>query len=180
MEKGNIGPALKRTRGGQTQLEFAMDIEGLPRETLSSYETGRVNIPPDISRKVVKLKDDPWFVMALRYEYTRTGPVRLEGKKVDLQRSSTKEKLLEEIEEATEAIKATKLSNKLSYLSSFEKQVLEKALGQVVDLITASEHLLGVVCEEADISYLGVWQDHYNKLITRGYANKEQIVGGQA
>ncbi|WP_245676161.1 helix-turn-helix domain-containing protein [Domibacillus iocasae] len=179
MVKGNIGRALKEARGTQTQLQLSIE-ENVSRETISAYENGRAKLPPDISRSIVGKKDDPWLAMAVRHEYTRTGPVRLEGKKVDLHRSSTKEKLLEELEEAKSFLEKCCMSNHLSFIPSFDRQDLEETLVQLVDVITGIEHFLAVVCEEAEISYLGIWQKHYNKLIARGYVNQEQIIEGQA
>ncbi|WP_245676171.1 helix-turn-helix domain-containing protein [Domibacillus iocasae] len=179
MAKGNIGRALKEARGEQTQLQLSIEHQ-ISRETVSAYETGRAKIPPDISRSIISKKDDAWLAMAVRHEYTRTGPVRLEGKRVDLHRSSTKEKLLEELEEAKIFLEKCCMSNHLSFITSFDRQDLEETLVQLVDVVTGIEHFLAVVCEEADISYLDVWQKHYNKLISRGYVNKEQIAGGKA
>jgi transcriptional regulator with XRE-family HTH domain len=177
MEKGNIGPALKELRGKQSQQQMAMELN-LSRESVSAYETGRAKIPADISRQLVGKKDDPWFVMALRHEYTGTGPVKLEGERVSLQRSSSKEKLLEELDEAVEALKGVSMANEINDLMPFKKQELEYAMGQLIDVITGIEHLAAIVCEEAGISYKGVWEEHYRKLITRGYVNKEQLSGG--
>lgn len=179
MEKGNIGRALKEARGKQTQLQLSIE-ENVSRETISAYETGRAKIPPDISRSIVGKKDDPWLAMAIRHEYTRTGPVRLEGQKVDLHRSSVKNKLIEELDEAKEFVERCCVANHLSFLQSFDQQDLEETLVQLADVVTGIEHFLAVVCEESEISYLGVWQRHYNKLISRGYVNKEQIISGQA
>ncbi|WP_077247345.1 helix-turn-helix domain-containing protein [Pseudobacillus wudalianchiensis] len=176
MKKGNVGQALKELRGDQTQLELSLEV-GVCRETISAYETERAKIPPDISRKLVKMKDDAWFVMALRHQYTGTGPLRLDGEKVDLHRASVKDSVMEELEEASEAIRKVKLANKLKFLSAWEKNELIESLVQLVDVITGIEHFLAVICEEAEISYRGVWEKHYKKLISRGYASKDQLNG---
>jgi NTP pyrophosphatase (non-canonical NTP hydrolase) len=179
MSKGNMGRALKQLRGKQTQQQFALDLEVTTREGVSSYEQERAKVPPDIAKRMMNLKDDPWFVMALRHEYTGTGPVKLEGARVALQRSSSKEKLLEELDEAVEALKGVSMANEINDLMPFKKQELEYAMGQLIDVITGIEHLAAIVCEEGGISYKGVWEEHYRKLISRGYVNKEQLREGR-
>ncbi|MED0665751.1 helix-turn-helix transcriptional regulator [Bacillus badius] len=174
MKKGNLGKPFKLARGKYTQQQLALEF-GTSREAISAYETGRAKVPADISRKMTRTSDSPWYVMDLRYQYTGTGPLRLNGERADLHRSSVKDVLLEELDEAKEAVSGVKMANKLKFLSAWEKSNLTEALVQLVDVITGIEHFMGVVCEEAEISYTDVWQKHYKKLISRGYVDPTSL-----
>jgi len=174
VRKGNLGRSFKLARGKRTQEQLALEL-GTARETISAYETGRAKVPPDISRRMTGISDSPWYVMDMRYQYTGTGPLRLNGERADLHRSSVKDVLLEELEEAREAISGLKLANKLKFLSAWEKNELTESLVQLVDVITGIEHFMGVICEEAEISYTDIWQKHYKKLISRGYVDPNSL-----
>jgi transcriptional regulator with XRE-family HTH domain len=172
-----VGKILKELRGNDSQQQMAFEFN-VSRESVSAYETERAKLPADISQKVMHKYDNPWFAMTLHHQYTRTGPVRLDGHRVDLHRSSVKGKVLEEISEAERWIKKVDLTNKLCHLSAWEKQDLHESLVQVADAITGLAQFMAVVCEEAQISYAGVWQAHYNKLVSNGYVKPESLTGG--
>lgn len=173
MTRNKVGEMLKEVRGDKTQQQFAFDM-GVVRETISKYETGRSQIPQDISKKIVFKYDDPKFAMTIRNAYTGTGPVWLDGENVDLHRSSVKEKTIEELQEAMEHILNTCLAKPLKKVQHFERQDVEKMLMEVVDAITAMDHFVAVVCTEAEISYTNIWQKHYRKLAKRGYISSLQ------
>lgn len=168
MTKSRVGEMLKEMRGEATQLSLGLDLN-LTRETVSKYENGRSKVPPDISNKLMKKYDNPWFALQLQHEYTGTGPVRLDGPNVDLHRSSVKEKVLEELHDATNALESFSMSKPLKRLSSYEMTNLQNVLKEVVELITGADTLLAVVCEEANISYKQLWNDHYIHLRSAGY-----------
>jgi len=168
MTKNKVGEVLKEIRGDKTQLQFASDA-GVVRETISKYENGRSFVPQDISRKIVSKYDNPKFAITVRNEYTGTGPRWLDGPNVDLHRSSVKEKTIEEIQEALQAIKGTSLAKPLQNLKLFEFQEVEQMLQEAVEAITALDHFAAVICEEAKISYTGLWEKHYTKLARAGY-----------
>lgn len=159
---------MKKMRGGETQQQLAMEIN-VSRETVSRYENGSTRIPADVSRAMMQRHDNPQFAFAMRNEYTRTGPVWLDGPNVDLHRSSVKEKTLEELDEVTNALKNFSFAKPLKNLSNWEAPELEKLLEEVVEAITAMEHLAVVVCEEANISYTETWSKHYQQLRAKGW-----------
>ncbi|GGA31362.1 hypothetical protein GCM10011384_21060 [Psychrobacillus lasiicapitis] len=159
---------MKEMRGEQTQLSLGLDIN-LTRETVSKYENGRSKVPSDISRTLVNKYDNPKFAMTIRNEYTGTGPKWLDGPNVDLHRSSVKEKTLEELREALETLESFSLAKPLKKLQLFERQLLERVLDELVEAQTAIDHMVAVVCKEADISYTGVWDKHYRSLASAGY-----------
>jgi len=173
MTNSNVGEMLKEMRGRQTQLSLGLDIN-LTRETVSKYENGRSKIPSDISNTLMKKYDNPRFAMVIRNEFTHTGAVWLDGPNVDLHRSSVKEKVLEEMNEALEKLNNFCMAKPLARLKHFEYQALESVLEELVEVQTAIEHMVVVVCEEANISYTGLWDRHYKFLASEGYIGGER------
>lgn len=168
MTRSCVGEMVKELRGEKTQVSFGLDLS-LTRETVSKYENGRSKVPSDIARALVDKYDDPKFAITVKNEYTGTGPRWLDGPNVDLHRSSVKEKTLEELKEALEKLENFCFSKPLTKLQPFEKQSLEIVLDELVEAQTALDHMVAVVCQEAEISYTGVWDKHYASLISAGY-----------
>lgn len=168
MTRTKVGEMLKEMRGEQTQLSLGLEIN-LTRETVSKYENGRSKVPADISRTLVSKFDNPKFAITIRNEYTGTGPKWLDGPNIDLHRSSVKEKTLEELKEALEVLENFCFSKPLKKLQHFERQSLENILEELVEAQTALDHMVAVVCNEAEISYTGVWDKHYKSLMSAGY-----------
>lgn len=168
MTRTKVGEMLKEIRGEQTQLSLGLELN-LTRETISKYENERSKVPTDISRTLINKYDNPKFAMTIRNEYTGTGPKWLDGPNVDLHRSSVKEKTLEELREALETLESFSLAKPLKKLQLFERQLLESVLDELVEAQTAIDHMVAVVCKEAEISYTGVWDKHYRALASAGY-----------
>ena len=163
MKNSRVSASIKEVRGGKTQQELSMELN-VSRESVSKIENGRSKVAPDISRKLMEMGDNARLAFALRHEYTGTGPLWLDGPNVDLHRSSVKEKTIEESEEFLIALKELSFSKPLKNLSHWEMPQLLKVLEEGAEAITAIEHLLVVICEEANISYTGIWHDHYIQL----------------
>ena len=145
-----------------------MDLN-VSREAVSKWENGRTKIPADIAATMMERKENPWFALAIRSEYTKTGPMRLDGPNTDLHRSSVREKALEETIELVNCLTNFSFAKPLQNLSDWEKPELHNLLEETVEAITGLEHLLAVVCEEADISYMEMWQKHHQQLKAKGY-----------
>jgi len=162
-----VGNAIKEIRGKESQLHLSMELN-VSRETVSAYETGRVDqIPLDISQKLMQKYDSPWLAMAVGHEYSAGSAVKkLDGKNVDLHRSSVKAKTEEELQEALEALKAISVVNKPDH---HDKEQIKVALMQVIDAIYAAKHLVAVLAKEYGFSWLKLWQLHLQKLVTKGY-----------
>lgn len=164
-----VGKVLKETRGRKTQLQASMDFN-LSRESMSAYETGRANIPLDISKKVMNKYDNPWFAMEVEYEYSAgAGVKKLDGQNVDLHRASVKAKTEEELEEALIALRNISVVNKPKYIDLGDKQNIEEALIQVIDAIYAAKHLVAILAKEYEFSWLKLWHKQFQKLVDRGY-----------
>ncbi|MGE7838036.1 helix-turn-helix domain-containing protein [Viridibacillus arvi] len=168
MKKTDVPSVLKEMRGKDYQQQLAIDVN-VSRETISKYENGRSKLPADIGRAFTKKYDNPKFAITLRNEYTGTGPRWLDGPNVDLHRSSVKEKTIEEMREALDKLEQLSLAKPLCKINGFEKQDIETTLEELVELQTALDHMVAVVCMEADISYTGLWDKHYRYLTSVGY-----------
>ena len=168
MKKTNVSSVMKEMRGDTYQQQLAMELN-VSRETISKYENGRSKVPRDIGRALTRKYDNPKFAMTLRNEYSGTGPRWLDGPNVDLHRSAVKEKTVEEMQEALEQLERTSLVKPLWKIEHFEKQNIEETLDELVEAQTAIDHLVAVICMEAGINYVDLWQKHYRSLASNGY-----------
>ncbi len=163
-----VGEIMKEIRGDETQLRFGFDF-GVGREAISKYENGRSKVPADISKSIVEKFDDPKFALAVQHQYTGTGPIWLNGPNVDLHRCSVRDKTIEELQEAIDAIKKTSLSKPKEAISSYEKQKMLDMIEEAVEAQTALANFIAVMTDHMEISYTGVWMDHYKYLQKVGF-----------
>lgn len=166
-----VGKEVKRLRGDDTQEKFAYGT-GVTREAISKYETGRVPVPPDISRMLTSKFNDSRFAMTVQQEYTGIGPKWLDGPNVDLHRSAVKEKTLEEIQELLAAMSNVSLAMPLCNLKPFEFQRVEDLLEEAAEAMTALSHFIAVVCRESGIAPTTVWNKHYLSLERAGLISR--------
>lgn len=170
-----IGKELKTLRGKMTQQQLAMEFN-ISRESISSYETERANIPKDIAQALMNKYDNPWFAMTLAHEYTGGSWVRkLDGKYVDLHRASVAMKTFEEMNEAVQALKNVCFVNMPGSLNEYKKREMEEALIQAIDAIYALNHLVAVSCDEYGFSWNKLWDKHKKKLLTNGYIQNDSL-----
>jgi transcriptional regulator with XRE-family HTH domain len=161
-----------RMNRGLNQREMGR-IMNLSEKTVSAIETGRRNLPQDLTPKAAKVLDDPELYCAL--QVTVTGGVAtpwLDGEKVDLHRSSVRDKAIEECSEAIKALAEAKaMVNCKSAEDLGEKgyEQIQEVLHQAVEAETALQILIGVVCKTYDISIAQVYKDHHAELKAKGY-----------
>ncbi|GGD05146.1 XRE family transcriptional regulator [Pontibacillus salipaludis] len=170
MNKGRAAKAAKSARkdSGLTQLQLSMDID-YSREAVSKQEHGEYRVQPELAKHYTTRHQNPWVAMEAAHEYTGWGPVKLDGDLVDLHRSSVKAKAIEELQEAIDAIENIDVVNHPNSLASFERKNVEDALEEVVEAITASNHLVAVLCAEYAFKWDKVWSDHTRQLKAKGY-----------
>jgi len=166
--ENTVGGVIKELRGGETQLSLGLDI-GVGRERLSRYENGRAKVPSDISRTLVNRFDNPKLALAVQHEYTGTGPIYLNGPKVDLHRCSVREKTIEELQEALDSITSTSLAKPSDAIEHFERKNIMDMIEEAVEAATALANFIAVTTEHLGISYTGVWMDHYKYLQKAGF-----------
>lgn len=166
--KSNLKGVMKEMREGETQQQIAMGLN-VTRESVSAYENGRARLPQDIAQKMMEKKANPWFALAIRNEYTKTGPIRLNGPNFDGHRSAIREKTIEELKEVTGTLEAFSFAKPLQNISDWERPKVDVLAEHIVEAVTALEHTLAVLCEEAGLCYNEVWKRHYVELQAKGY-----------
>ncbi|PKH09825.1 helix-turn-helix domain-containing protein [Planomicrobium sp. MB-3u-38] len=168
MKKSPLTQCMKEMRNGQTQEQLAMELN-VSRESVSKYERGHVKVPADISQSLMAKTQNPWFAIAIRNEYTKTGPIRLNGPNFDGHRSAIREKTIEEVKEVLGTLEEFSFAKPLQNISEWERPNVELLAEHIAEAITALEHTLAVLCEEAGLSYNEVWNRHYIELQAKGY-----------
>lgn len=161
-----------REAAGYTQEQLAMDLF-ISRESISLAEQGRRKVPKSIRKKLVETLDDGFLAFAIAEE--AMGDIfitKLNGERVDLHRSSVKNKTKEELLEAIEWIEASCIVNHPSSMNAEERIKLEEALIQAIDAIYALCHFVAVICREYKFSWIRLWKKHRKKLKERGYVKQ--------
>lgn len=169
--KSKLKDVMKEMRKGESQQQLATRLN-VSRETVSAYETGRAKLPQDISQSLMAKNDNPWFALVIRNEYTKTGPMRLNGPNFDPHRSAVREKTIEEVEEVLGTLKAFSFAKPLQNISEWERPKVDLLAEHIVEAVTALEHTLAILCEEASLSYNEVWSRHYIELKAKGYVQQ--------
>ncbi|MGP4041930.1 XRE family transcriptional regulator [Gracilibacillus sp. D59] len=170
MEKGRASKALKQGRYeiSKTQQQLSMETF-LSRESVSHQENGSYKVQPEMVQHFAEKYNNPWVALEASSEYIGWGVRRLDGFAADLHRSAVKDKLLEELDEAIEAIKRVKTSLKPSMVQSFHKQDIEQSVQESMDGVLALVTWIAVACEEYNLSWTKSWEKHHMKLKAKQY-----------
>ncbi|MDL4842800.1 XRE family transcriptional regulator [Aquibacillus rhizosphaerae] len=165
MEKGRASKALKlgRKLTSKTQQQLSMETF-LSREAFCQQENEAYKVQPDVTKHFINKYNNPWVAMEAANEYIGWGVTRLDGRAADLHRSSVKDKLLEELEEAIEAIKKVKTSLNPDMIQSFERQDVERSVQEIIDATKASITWVAIVCDEYGLSWSEEWDKNQTKL----------------
>lgn len=124
----------------------------------------------DAAAVVSRELDHPALYFEMARELTGGwGAPWLNGPNVDLHRSSTKEKALEEVDEAKAVMLQFASSKPPQMETERERLAREAHLLQVQDAVVALLHYIGTQCEEYGFSMMKVSRDHYNKLRCKGF-----------
>ena len=165
------GQALKEARvfRGWTQSDLSDELF-VARSTVAMTETGRRELPDEVIPKAVANLDCGFLAMEVSSHYTAGSFVaKLNGHAVDLHRASVKEKSIEEMREALDAVKSVCIANRPERIGESDRAKLEHSLLQVIDAIVALTHYVAVVCREYGFSWREMWRRHRKKLRDRGY-----------
>nr|WP_309101653.1 XRE family transcriptional regulator [Fredinandcohnia onubensis] len=175
MKIGRAKGALKEARHEVklTQLQLSFDTYD-SRENISHMENGRHKVQPNISSYFANEHNNPWVAMEAAAEYINWGPSKLDGEAADLHRTSVLLKTREELEEAIKAldIAAKRLSVMPKQLQEHDLQIIEKSIDESIDVITASNHYVAVLCKEYGLSWMRMWTKHKLKLVQRRFLKK--------
>lgn len=169
-----VNQLIREMRGSTQQQALAEQLH-ISRESISKYENERVKIPVDISKKLMEKFNNPQFAITLCQEYTGTGPICLDGENIDFHRASLKEHTMITIKEALKILETINFSKPFSQISPCEENEIQQLLMRLTEAQTAIANLIVVICDEANISYLDVWQRHYEALKKAGYVRGEAM-----
>lgn len=167
----NLGGVLQeeRLKRGIKQADLAR-MAHVSRQTLSGYENGAIQqIPHDVACRLINALGSA----RLQYAYCSACPANLMTTpwlEVDSHPVVVQHKVIEELEEAIEALKEVRLTNKhyADDLTADDKRKMERALEQLWDCIPALQMWFGLV---PDYGYSLQQQkdNHINKLRSKRY-----------
>ncbi|NPV72170.1 MAG: helix-turn-helix domain-containing protein [Firmicutes bacterium] len=174
-----IGAALRQARlaRGFRQQDICRKLY-ISDSTLSGIEHGKQRLMPDVAARAARELDDPELYLAVAQEMTGgvMVPAMLDGPRVDLHRASVKDKTVEELSEAIEALaKARELANARSAqdLTEQGREQVRRVLHELVEAQTACAVGVAVLCRQYGISPAQVYREHLEELRQKGYVRKE-------
>ena len=172
-----IGDVLREARLqlGITQEQVG-GIAYISPKTVSAYETGRRTVAPEVMEVLVKQLDHPRLCMEAAAAVTGGAYCSpwLDGERVDFHRVSVWAKVLEELEEAKQAVGAVCLVNYPQADDCETMQRVQESLMQLLDARVAIDHYAAVICRDFGLSISAVYQAHRVKLESRGYVKPRQ------
>lgn len=174
MTEVSVGQAIREVRlaRGLRQGDVAGQVY-VSREMFAKVEQGKRRIAADVQPRVARQLDDPRVCMELAAEATGgIGPVYLDGERVDLHRASVKDKAVEELAEAIEALsRARKLTNARGPddLDDDGRKQLADVLHELVEAQTAIGMTIAVLCRTYKVSLKGLYDAHRAELAAKGY-----------
>lgn len=167
-----FGQALREARLKRGVTQQALGSEAYVSDSLiSDIEHGRRKGSKEIRAALARALDYAKLYMEAAEEVT--GGVYctpwLDGDGVDLHRTSVWAKTCEELQEAIKVVSAADVVNAPSRADESHRQAIHDSMIQVLDARVAIDHYLAVMCEEYGFSILAVYQEHRQKLESRGY-----------
>jgi len=164
----SIAQALRESRKARGLKQGEL---GLPysESMVSMVERGERPLAADIAPMLAAKLDHPAIIAELARELTGFGPAWLDGDAVDLHRASVREKCLEELREAMEAI--NDIGAYIPPGTENDRRHKERYahLLQVFDAIQACFVYCGVQSLDYGFSMLQLSKDHHLKLKARHY-----------
>ena len=144
---------------------------GVPysQQMLSAIERGERTIARDMAPKLAEKLDHPALYAELARELTGFAPAWLDGANVDLHRAAVREKCVEELHEAIQAIERIDAYFPPTFETERRKRERYEQLMQVMDAIEACYMHVGVQCLDYGFSMRQLSKDHYNKLRSKRY-----------
>lgn len=172
MNRLGLGHALRAAREDLGLTQAAVGRMGLIGDKMvSAVETDRKQPAADVVRRIAKKVDHPRLYMAAAAE--QTGGVFvgdwLDG--VDLHRTAVALKGEEELSELKVAYERTKsiLVKDPSTLTSEDKEAIQELIQQTIDVQVWAQHKVSVLCMAYGLSIGSQYDEHKQKLTSRGY-----------
>lgn len=166
----------ERLRKGWSQENLARECR-VDRTSISNYERGITEIPSDVlCRAIGALKSEP-----LRAQACFECPINLLTMpyldRVDMHPMTVSQVVAEELDEAAAALRGLKLANKCKPedLTDLDRQAMEHAAEQLVDLFAALHTILGTWQDRYGFDVDGQALRGYQKLFEKGYATPQTL-----
>lgn len=171
-----LGTVIKEAREGKgiTQKDLGKGSY-LSYKTISAIETGRRGITQENLKTICNGLDDPRVYMEAVNEVC--GGVFsiqwLDGDAADLHRASVKEKVVEELVEALDAINLTKVYKNPRCCDTQDVNIVERSIQETIDVYIASAIYVAIMCKEYSLDIKEMFSTQKQKLISRGYLKGE-------
>ncbi len=176
--KSRLGEIMRseRSRRGWSQDNLARECR-VDRTSISNYERGMTDIPSDVLCRAIRaLRSE-----ALRAQACFECPINLMTlpylDKVDMHPMTVASVVAEELDEAAVALRGLRLANKRKPedLTDLDRQAMEHAAEQLVDLFAALHTLLGCWQDWYDFDVDQQALRGYDKLFKKGYATRQKL-----
>lgn len=165
----DLGQALRAARKERGVSQTDLDVP-YGQTMIGRIERGERQPARDIAPRIGQTLDHPAILLELSREMSGGwGPAWLDGPNVDLHRAAVRERCLEELDEAVDAIKRWHASTPPQAETERDHKARYEHLMQVMDAIEAASTYIGVQCLEYGFSMLQLSRDHYNKLRSRRF-----------
>lgn len=170
-----LGNSLRsaRERKNMTQEEFAK-LCFVSKKTLSRLENNFENIKFYSLVDIVKILNDPLFTIKVINELTNGvfSIKNLNGGNVDLHRSCVKEKVIEELNEAINAISTSKVYKNPNGITVLDRSLIRKSVMEIIDVFNASGIYIQVMCSEYGFDIQEMFKEQEEKMLKKGYIKK--------
>lgn len=174
------GTVIKEVREckGITQQRLGQ-VSFLSDSTISAIETGRRTLTQENLKIICKELDDPRLYFEAASEIT--GDVFsfhwLNGETADLHRASVKEKTIEELDEAIEAINLIKTYKNPKTCTEEDIKSIIQSVQETIDVFNASAIYIAVMCKEFNLDINEMFKLQKQKLVNRGYLKEGEKIG---
>ncbi|WAH38581.1 hypothetical protein [Alicyclobacillus dauci] len=165
----SIQQALRISRTSRGLKQSDLDVP-VTQQMISAIEKGTRQMAADLAPHFNRIVDHhAMYFETMREATDGVGPSYLDGPNVDLHRSAVREKCLEELQEAVDAISHFATNKPPGAEGDTHRRKREEHLLQVMDAIQASYMYIGVQCEEYGFSMRAINQKHRKKLESLRY-----------
>lgn len=148
--------------------EVPARIANVSRSTIGKYNKGTRKIPKDVMKSISTHYDEAQLFLTAAYEVTDGAFVPWLNN-VDLHRSSTHLKAIEETQEALESFMTISITKKPDQINEKERNDIKLSIFEAMEAITALTHHVAVLCKEYGFSYLEMWRQHRQELKGKRY-----------
>lgn len=164
----SVSQAIRVSRTYRRIKQADLDVP-YSQQMVSMVESGQRTIARDMAPIMAAKLDHPALYAELARELTGFGPAWLDGPNVDLHRAAVREKCLEELREAIQAVDNQPAYTPPEVLTDRARKDRYEHLLQVMDAIEACFMHVGTQCLEYGYSMRQLSDDHYKKLRGKRY-----------